>query len=63
MRGEPVELNCPFCDKGKIQCWYIPGAWIEKHHTIRKRVTVFVMYVVNIEAYVVCGPYAICLTD
>jgi len=26
MRGEPVELACPFCDKGKIQCWYIPGA-------------------------------------
>ena len=26
MRGEPVELSCPFCDKGKIQCWFIPGA-------------------------------------
>jgi len=26
MRGEPVELACPFCDKGKIQCWYIAGA-------------------------------------
>ena len=25
MRGEPVELACPFCDKGKIQCWFIPG--------------------------------------
>jgi hypothetical protein len=25
MRGEPVELSCPFCDKGKIQCWYIAG--------------------------------------
>ena len=30
MRGEPVELNCPFCDKGKIQCWYIPGEWSHK---------------------------------
>jgi hypothetical protein len=26
MRGEPVELDCPFCGKGKIQAWYIPGA-------------------------------------
>jgi hypothetical protein len=25
MRGEPIELSCPFCDKGKIQCWYIPS--------------------------------------
>jgi sarcosine oxidase delta subunit len=25
MRGEPVELACPFCDKGKIQAWHIPG--------------------------------------
>lgn len=24
--GEPVELSCPFCDKGKIQTWYIPSA-------------------------------------
>ena len=31
MRGEPVELSCPFCDKGRIQCWYIPGAWSERH--------------------------------
>ena len=31
MRGEPLELACPFCDKGKIQCWYIPGAVQEKH--------------------------------
>jgi len=30
MRGEPVELNCPFCDKGRIEAWYIPGAWGEK---------------------------------
>ncbi len=30
MRGNPVELACPFCDKGIIQCWYIPGAWQEK---------------------------------
>ena len=30
MRGEPVELACPFCDKGKIQCWYIPGAIQER---------------------------------
>ncbi|MBU5537608.1 MAG: hypothetical protein KQA38_03550 [Candidatus Aenigmarchaeota archaeon] len=26
MRGQYEELSCPFCDKGKIQCWYIPGA-------------------------------------
>jgi len=26
MRGEPVELACPFCDNGRIQCWFIPGA-------------------------------------
>jgi len=25
MRGESIELACPFCDKGKIQCWYIPS--------------------------------------
>ncbi len=25
MRGEYVELSCPFCDKGKIQAWYIPS--------------------------------------
>jgi len=30
MRGEPVELACPFCDKGRIQCWYIAGAVQEK---------------------------------
>ena len=30
MRGEPVELACPFCDKGMIQCWFIPGAWSHK---------------------------------
>ena len=33
MRGEPVELACPFCDKGKIQCWYIPGVIQERRHT------------------------------
>jgi len=27
MRGQYEELSCPFCDKGKIQCWFIPGAW------------------------------------
>lgn len=26
MRGQYEELSCPFCDKGKIQAWYIPGA-------------------------------------
>ncbi|MCM8803502.1 MAG: hypothetical protein NC827_09420 [Candidatus Omnitrophica bacterium] len=26
MRGQYEELSCPFCDKGIIQCWYIPGA-------------------------------------
>jgi hypothetical protein len=30
MRGEPVELSCPFCDKGKIQCWFIPGVKSQK---------------------------------
>jgi hypothetical protein len=30
MRGQYEELGCPFCDKGKIQCWYIPGAWSHK---------------------------------
>ena len=35
MRGEPVELACPFCDKGKIQCWYIPGAVSVKQNRSR----------------------------
>lgn len=26
MRGQYEELVCPFCDKGLIQCWFIPGA-------------------------------------
>jgi hypothetical protein len=26
MRGEYVELACPFCDKGKIKCWHIPSS-------------------------------------
>jgi hypothetical protein len=30
MRGQYEELSCPFCDKGRIQCWYIPGVWSEK---------------------------------
>lgn len=30
MRGQYEELACPFCDKGKIQCWFIPGAWSVK---------------------------------
>ena len=30
MRSEYTELACLFCDKGKIQAWYIPGAWTEK---------------------------------
>jgi len=34
MRGRYEELSCPFCDKGKIQAWYIPGAW-----TIKRRKT------------------------
>lgn len=25
MRGQYEELSCPFCGKGKIQCWYIPS--------------------------------------
>lgn len=35
MRGEPVELACPFCDKGKIQCWFIPGAWSVKRKSTK----------------------------
>ena len=31
MRGEYMELACPFCDKGKIQAWYIPSVWSEKN--------------------------------
>lgn len=31
MRGQYEELSCPFCDKGIISCWYIKGAWGEKH--------------------------------
>lgn len=30
MRGEYTELPCPFCDKGKIQALYFPGALHEK---------------------------------
>jgi len=30
MRGEPVELSCPFCDKGRIQCIFIAGATHER---------------------------------
>lgn len=25
MRGQYEELSCPFCDKGRIQAWYIPS--------------------------------------
>jgi hypothetical protein len=35
MRGEPVELDCPFCGKGKIQAWYIPGAITVKRSSSR----------------------------
>jgi len=35
MRGEPVELACPFCDKGKIQCWYIPASFSVKQSRSR----------------------------
>jgi hypothetical protein len=34
MRGEYTEFPCPFCDKGKIQCWYIPSISV-----IRRRPT------------------------
>jgi len=30
MRGQPEELSCPFCNKGKIACIYFPGAWSVK---------------------------------
>ena len=33
MRGEPVELSCPFCDKGKIQCWYIAGTTSQRNRS------------------------------
>jgi hypothetical protein len=32
MRGDPVELPCPFCGDGIIQTWFIPGAMQEKRH-------------------------------
>jgi hypothetical protein len=32
VRGEPVELSCPYCDKGRIQCWYIPNITSEKRY-------------------------------
>lgn len=35
MRGEPVELACPFCDKGKIQTWYIPSSYSIKQSRSR----------------------------
>lgn len=31
MRGQYEELSCPFCDKGKIQCWYIPESYKVRH--------------------------------
>lgn len=34
MRGQYEELSCPFCDKGRIQCWYIPSVTV-----VRKRPT------------------------
>lgn len=30
MRGSYEELSCPFCDKGRIHCIYIAGAWSHK---------------------------------
>ena len=27
MHGEYVEMPCPYCDKGKIKCWWIPSSW------------------------------------
>lgn len=33
MRGNYEELPCPFCDKGRITCWFIKGAWGEKRKT------------------------------
>ncbi|MEM5868912.1 MAG: hypothetical protein QXL09_03105 [Candidatus Aenigmatarchaeota archaeon] len=35
MRGRYEELSCPFCDKGKIQAWYIPGAWSIKRKSTK----------------------------
>ncbi|MEM5799637.1 MAG: hypothetical protein QXZ43_03145 [Candidatus Aenigmatarchaeota archaeon] len=26
MRGSYEEIKCPFCDKGKIKCWYLPSS-------------------------------------
>jgi len=33
MRGEPVELACPFCDKGIILCWHIPSSISQKNRS------------------------------
>jgi len=30
MKGEYVELNCPFCEKGRMVCLYFPSVWSEK---------------------------------
>jgi len=35
MRGQYEELNCPFCDKGKIQAWYIPATWSFKRKSTK----------------------------
>lgn len=35
MRGQYEELICPFCDKGKIACWYIPATFSVKQQRSR----------------------------
>jgi len=35
MRGQYEELACPFCDKGKIQAWYIPSSFSVKQQRSR----------------------------
>jgi hypothetical protein len=35
MRGEPLELECPFCGKGNIRVWYIPGVWSFKRKSTK----------------------------
>jgi hypothetical protein len=35
MRGQYEELSCPFCDKGRIQAWYIPSSYSIKQQRSR----------------------------
>lgn len=35
MAGQYEELNCPFCDKGRIPCLYFPSAWSVKRKSTK----------------------------